>query len=96
MKGRYVEGASQAGRRFNAVPLQNAILCAECEVVSDSPHDACLICGSSSLFNIAHIFGGNLKLVRRCTQSWQPTTKWRNEGQEWGNGNVRNAAGRKR
>jgi bifunctional non-homologous end joining protein LigD len=27
---------------LNAVALQNAVLCAECEVVSDSPHDTCL------------------------------------------------------
>jgi hypothetical protein len=35
-------------------------LCAECDVISDSPHDTCLVCGSHSLFNIARIFGGNL------------------------------------
>ena len=60
MKGSYVSGASQVRRRFNAVPLQNAVLCAECDVVSDSPHDACLVCGSRSLVNIARMFGGNL------------------------------------
>lgn len=60
MKGPYVVDASQGSRRFNAVPLQNAVLCAECDVVSDSPHDACLVCGSRSLLNIAHMFGGNL------------------------------------
>jgi hypothetical protein len=60
MKGSYVEGASHAGRSLNAVALQNAVLCAECDVVSDSPHDRCLVCGSPSLFNIARMFGGNL------------------------------------
>lgn len=45
---------------LNSVPLQNAVLCAECDVVSDSPHDTCLVCGSRSLFNIARIFGGKL------------------------------------
>jgi hypothetical protein len=35
-------------------------LCAECDVVSDSPNDRCLVCGSRSLFNIARMFGGNL------------------------------------
>jgi len=44
----------------NAVALQNAVLCAECDVVSDSPQDVCLVCGSRSLFNISRIFGGNL------------------------------------
>ncbi len=60
MKGSYVDGAAQAGTYINAVALQNAVLCAECDVVSDSPHDRCLVCGSPSIFNIARMFGGNL------------------------------------
>jgi hypothetical protein len=52
--------APERGRPLNAVALQNAVLCAECNVVSDSPHDTCMVCGSRSLFNIAHVFGGNL------------------------------------
>ena len=32
-------------------------------MVSDSPHDICMVCGSRSLFNIARVFGG--KLPRR-------------------------------
>jgi hypothetical protein len=53
--------ASPKGSEFsNAVALQNAVLCAECDVVSDSPNDRCLVCGSGSLFNIARMFGGNL------------------------------------
>jgi hypothetical protein len=60
MKGSYVDGTSQVGQGLNAVALQNAVLCAECDVVSDSPHDRCLVCGSRSLFNIARMFGGNL------------------------------------
>lgn len=51
-------------RVLNAVPLQNAVLCAECDVVSDSPHDTCLVCGSRSLFNIARMFGGQLPKER--------------------------------
>jgi len=46
-------GSGQRSRVLNAVPLQNAVLCAECDVVSDSPHATCLVCGSPSLFNIA-------------------------------------------
>jgi len=58
------EGAPQGVWVLNAVPLQNAVLCAECDVVSDSPHDTCLVCGSHSLFNIAHVFGGKLPKER--------------------------------
>jgi hypothetical protein len=49
---------------LNAVPLQNAVLCAECDVVSDSPQDTCMVCGSRSLFNIARVFGGKLPKQR--------------------------------
>ncbi|HXW90978.1 MAG TPA: hypothetical protein VEK33_10575 [Terriglobales bacterium] len=63
-KGSEIEGAPQGAWVLNAVPLQNAVLCAECDVVSDSPHDTCLVCGSHSLFNIAHVFGGKLPKER--------------------------------
>ena len=61
MKASQLDGPFQPGRSLNAVALQNAVLCAECDVVSDSPHDRCLVCGSRSLFNIARMFGGNLR-----------------------------------
>lgn len=51
-------------RALNAVPLEKAVLCAECDVVSDSPHDVCVVCGSHSLFNIARVFGGKLPKKR--------------------------------
>ena len=60
MKDLGVESVPEKGRVLNAVALQNAVLCAECDVVSDSPSDTCLVCGSRSLFNIARMFGGNL------------------------------------
>jgi hypothetical protein len=60
MKDLRVESDPERGRVLNAVALQNAVLCAECDVVSDSPNDRCLVCGSRSLFNIARMFGGNL------------------------------------
>jgi hypothetical protein len=60
MKGWYADGTSQVSRGLNAVALQNAVLSAECDLVSDSPHDRCLVCGSRSLFKIARMFGGNL------------------------------------
>ena len=60
MNGSGVVGSGERARVLNAVPLQNAVLCAECDVVSDSPHDVCVVCGSHSLFNIARVFGGKL------------------------------------
>jgi hypothetical protein len=64
MKDQAVESGMERGRVLNAVALQNAVLCAECDVVSDSPHDICLVCGSRSLFNIARMLGGNLPKQR--------------------------------
>ena len=64
MNGFRVTGSPERPRALNAVSLQNAVLCAECDVVSDSPNDACLVCGSRSLFNIARMFGGNLPKER--------------------------------
>jgi hypothetical protein len=60
MNGSGVVGSRERARVLNAVPLGNAVLCAECDVVSDSPHDVCMVCGSHSLFNIARVFGGKL------------------------------------
>ena len=64
MTGPYEGGATRPELWLNAVALQNAVLCAECEVVSDSPHDQCLVCGSRSLVNICGMLGGNLPKER--------------------------------
>ena len=72
MNGSDVMGSWERTRVLNAVPLQNAVLCAECDVVSDSPHDICMVCGSHSLFNVARIFGGNLPKKRATVITQQP------------------------
>jgi hypothetical protein len=72
MRRSVVESAPERARVLNAVALQNAVLCAECDVVSDSPHDQCLVCGSRSLFNIARLFGGNLPKKRACLIAREP------------------------
>jgi hypothetical protein len=72
MKRSQEDGPFEAGWSLNTVALQNAVLCAECDVVSDSPHDRCLVCGSRSLFNIARMFGGNLPRVRARVIDKQP------------------------
>ena len=41
----------------NAVRLQNAVLCPNCDTISDSPHDACMICGSRSLLPLSRVLG---------------------------------------
>jgi hypothetical protein len=65
-------GELPAGRPLNAVALQYAVLCAECDVVSDSPHDICMVCGSRSLVNICKILGGNMPKKRAQLVRPQP------------------------
>ena len=48
----------------NAVCLQESVLCADCEVISDSPNDSCLVCGSHSLFSLSRVLGGSLPAQR--------------------------------
>jgi len=48
----------------NTVCLQNAVLCADCEVISDSPHDTCRVCGSRSLLSLSCVLGGTLPVQR--------------------------------
>jgi len=64
MRDLVVGSALARGQVLNTVALENAVLCAECDVVSDSPRDTCLVCGSRSLVNIARIFGGKLPKER--------------------------------
>ncbi len=52
-------GAVTEGR-LTAVPLLNAVFCANCETVSNSPHDACTVCGSHSLISLYRILGGTV------------------------------------
>ena len=62
---------------FNAVFLQNAVLCVDCDCVTDSPHDSCLVCGSRSLFNISRVLGGSLPRDRAALiddQTSEPAT----------------------
>jgi len=67
-----VGSASARTQALNAIALKNAVLCAECDVLSDSPHDVCMVCGSHSLFNVARVFGGNLPQNRATLITQQP------------------------
>jgi len=49
---------------LNTVPLLDAVLCADCEVISDSTGDCCSVCGSRSLLSIARILGGSAGAIR--------------------------------
>jgi hypothetical protein len=56
----------------NAVWLRNAVLCADCEVISDSPHDTCRVCGSHSLLSLSCVLGGVLPAQRaQLVDTWE-------------------------
>ncbi len=42
------------------IPLQSAVLCVDCESVSNGRFDECPVCRSHSLLNIARMLGGTL------------------------------------
>jgi hypothetical protein len=42
------------------VPLQTAVLCVDCESVTDSRSNQCPVCGSHSIFNLFQVLGGTL------------------------------------
>jgi hypothetical protein len=41
-----------------AVPLQSAVLCADCECITIGRSSECAVCGSKSLFSMARLIGG--------------------------------------
>jgi hypothetical protein len=41
-----------------AVPLQIAVLCVDCECVTNGRRDQCQVCGSRSLISLAKLIGG--------------------------------------
>ena len=49
---------------LNTISLRNAVLCADCEMVSDSTHDVCRVCGSRSLLSLSVVLGGPLPARR--------------------------------
>jgi hypothetical protein len=44
-------------QEINAVCLRNAVLCADCEVIGDSTHEICRVCGSRSLLSLSRVLG---------------------------------------
>ncbi|HLK33416.1 MAG TPA: hypothetical protein VKT29_10015 [Terriglobales bacterium] len=46
---------------LNLVPLQQAVLCANCEVISDSKNGHCIVCGSPSLISLARVLDGSTR-----------------------------------
>ncbi len=45
-------------RDLNFVPLQGAVLCADCEIITECRGGHCRICGGSALLSLARVLGG--------------------------------------
>jgi len=43
---------------LNSVPLVEAVLCADCEIISNSGGEQCEVCGSRSLLSVGRVLGG--------------------------------------
>jgi hypothetical protein len=48
------------GVELNSVPLLEAVLCADCEIISNSAGECCEICGSRSLLSLGRLLGGGI------------------------------------
>ena len=46
-------------QKAGAVPLQGAVLCLDCECITNGRIDCCPVCGSRSLLNIGQLLGGS-------------------------------------
>jgi hypothetical protein len=62
---------TNANRGPVPIPLQGAVLCSDCEMVSDNAYDKCPVCGSRSLLGLALVLGGTLR-----SQKAYPRTKY--------------------
>jgi len=43
-----------------SLALENAVLCADCEIISDSAGEVCGACGSRSLLSLGRVLGGTI------------------------------------
>ena len=53
--------AAQVWLNANLVRLQKAVLCADCEVISEGLNGYCTGCGSQSLLNVSKVLGGTIE-----------------------------------
>ena len=51
----------QTWRNANLVRLRKAVLCANCEVISEGLNGHCAGCGSQSLLGLSSVLGGTIE-----------------------------------
>jgi hypothetical protein len=53
--------SAQARLYSNLVCLQKAVLCANCEVISEGLNGHCAACGSEALLSLSRLLGGTIE-----------------------------------
>src|ERR1035441_6989195 len=77
LRGSDMNAGAHTDGGLSAVPLLNAVFCADCETISDSPHDVCSVCGNHSLVNLFRILGGTLRSqMQQSTEHHAKTAKY--------------------
>ena len=62
------------GPVLNSVPLLEAVLCADCEIISNSGGEACEVCGSRSLLSLGRVLGGCIEGERAMLVDVDPNS----------------------
>ena len=52
---------SLAAADVNFLPLQMAVFCAQCELISENNTPRCLACGSLAVLSLSRVLGGSLR-----------------------------------
>lgn len=60
------------GRVKSEIPLQSALFCLDCEMISNTTTDECPACKNHSLLSLARILGGSLHSARFEGESGEP------------------------
>ena len=53
--------SAQVWLNVNLVRLQQAVLCANCEIISEGLNGHCACCGSDSLLRLKGVLGGSIE-----------------------------------
>jgi len=56
-----MDNSRKWGLELSSVPLLEAVLCADCEIISNSAGERCEICGSHSLLSLGRVLGGSIE-----------------------------------
>jgi hypothetical protein len=56
-----MDNAGNWGLELSSIPLMEAVLCADCELISNSGGERCEICGSRSLLSLGRVLGGSIE-----------------------------------